>query len=800
MPLDRSGWRNWRTWRGIAVAAITASFIEAAPQDDPPPGEDELLTMPGPEAPPEANGRSPFELLPAVPESLVITGEHLIFYDATTETVTYDGEVAIRTDTGLQLFADRGFLDLRNKFIRVSGNVTVYQGPSMQRGEVATYFYEEERLDAESLRAGVDPFLLESGRFKSVERDGRLVFVGEDAALTTHDYEDPSFWVRARKITLYPDDRVDFQNMTLLAGGVPVFWLPYLSQPLHEDLGYHFPPGASTTWGPYLLNRYGIMLGGRDDEAAGKADDPWLLSQWHFDLRAKRGLGLGLDLFDTRLDDNPNLGWLKTYYINDLDPDLARSDEERSGVNENRFRVQLRHRLGLESLFPEGDAYLEADLTVLSDRFYLEDFNRFDFRIEPNPDNHLAFVRRLGRNLFTAWVRVRPNDFYTSDTRLPELAFDQVRHPLWGGPVLHEGQFLFGIYKSHLPDFQRTILRAEREALDPDDPRREQFDFFLADRGFSRLHLWQELSLPLTLERGLHLVPRAGVGYTGYWSVSGGGRDTNRRLVYTGLDSSLKFSRTFPDFKFRSLGVDGLLHVVQPYANLSWVATDDLDPSFRGIDRLAASTRPRPLGVGRFTAIDDLTDWTIVRLGARNRLLTRRDTSTHEWLILDTYFDWFLEDPEFSRKFSNLYNNLYFRPLPWLSFIFETQFPLLGDEGDFTELAAALRYMPTPNLDFEISHRFLNDHPILENSSRLEYNAYARLNENWGLGFLHRWEFDDNTLELQQYALHRTLQNWAVSLGLFHRDNRSEDEYGFLLGFTLSEFPNIHFPLQIDSE
>jgi len=34
------------------------------------------------------------------------------------------------------------------------------------------------------------------------------------------------------------------------------------------------------------------------------------------------------------------------------------------------------------------------------------------------------------RSLLTFWTRFRPNTFYQSDTRLPELAFDQVRHPL----------------------------------------------------------------------------------------------------------------------------------------------------------------------------------------------------------------------------------------------------------------------------------------------------------------------------------------------------------------------------------
>ena len=43
-------------------------------------------------------------------------------------------------------------------------------------------------------------------------------------------------------------------------------------------------------------------------------------------------------------------------------------------------------------------------------------------------------------------------------------------------------------------------------------------------------------------------------------------------------------------------------------------------------------------------------DWSIIRLGTRNRLLTKRDRAyTHEWLAMDTYMDLFMNDPEFDR-------------------------------------------------------------------------------------------------------------------------------------------------------
>lgn len=779
-----------------AVLCVYALLVGALPAQE----DDDFPALPGPRAEDLPGEPGELTLIPSLPKNCRITGRYETYVDPNTKRGHIRGNIQCRTDNGLQLFADEAIVDDNKKFIQFNGNVSVYQGAVLHRGDSATFHYEEERLEAEGLRSGLDPVLLEAGKFRMVESEGRRYYIGENAGITTDDRKDPSFWIKADQSIVIPGEGLFFRNMKIFAGDTQVFWLPFFSQQLDRDLGYHFVPGARSNWGPYLLNRYGTMLGGKPDPHTGQSRDAWLLSQWHFDLLSRRGLGTGVDLFDKRIEDNDNLGWLKFYYIHDLDPNLERSGVPRDNIEENRFRAQLRHRLELMGIFPGGETYLDADFTLLSDRFYLEDFQPAEFRTEPNPDNILALTHVRDRNLFTFWTRLRPNGFYRSDTRLPEIALDQVRHPLFGTGLLHEGQISFGLYDEHLPDFQRRSLRRELAGLLPGDPRRTELTNFLAERGFTRFHLWQELSHPMDYDGWLNLVPRAGVGYTNYADVDGIGSSTERKHAFVGVDASVKFSRSYDHIKNDSLGLDGLLHIVQPYASFSLLSTNELDSSFPKIDRLTASTRSRPLGVGRFTAIDDLQNWNIIRLGARNRLLTKRDGDTHEWLTLDSYFDWFLDDPEFEREFSNLYNDIRFSPLPWLEAALETQFPIFSREGDFTEVAASFRFMPTEDLEISFHHRFLDNHPILQNSTRLEYEVYQRINEDWGAGFLHRWEWDDGTLEYQQYAIHHTLQNWALSLGVFHRDNRDHDEFGFTLGITLREFPSVNLPLKVDTE
>ena len=805
MPLRRVPGSNQQNSDRVpagAIVALSCALLVLIPppclsqEVDPPPTGEELLTIPKANGP-GATG-NPFTLVPAMPENLRIIGENYeTKWDMEKELMLYQGNMQCLTNTGIQLFADKIVINLKAKFVRFSGNVAVYQGAILHRGKSATYWYGEDRLEGDTLRVGMDPILLEAGKFQMIESGGRTLFVGENAGVTTHDAKEPSFWLRAARTTVIPNDKVIFRDMKIYAGDKQIFWLPYLEQPLNMKLGYHVTPGARSNWGPYLLNRYGLMLGGDENPRTGERRDAWLLSQWHLDLLTRRGIGTGADFLDTRLSENANLSGLKLYHIHDLDSTLDRSGIQRQSAPENRFRFQLRHRLQFQDLIPGGSSHLDADLTYLSDRFYLEDYDSRTFQVESNPENILSLTHQRKRSLLTLWTRLRPNSFYQSDTRLPEFALDQIRSPIFNSPVLHEGQLVAGLYNEHIPDFRRQNLKAEAAALEPDDPRISEIDTILAEHGYARLHLWQELSLPMRLDNQINLVPRAGLGSTSYRNVDGLGDNEERTHIYAGIDASMKFSRSFPEVQNDALGLDSLLHVIQPYAGASWIATNELDPSFPRISRLTASTRPRPLGVGRFSAIDDIEDWTIIRLGVRNRFLTRRDGGSHEWLSINSYFDWFQEDPEFDREFSNLYNEIYFHPVPWLEIGLETQFPLLSKVGDFTELAGSFRFMPSDSLELTLRHRFLNDHPILQNSVRFEYEAFKRFNEDWGAGFSHRWEFDDNILEYQQYSVHRTFENWVVSLGIFQHNHRYDDEFGAIIGFTLREFPSVNLPMKV---
>lgn len=737
-----------------------------------------------------------------------------------------DGAVKMTTAQGMEVFADHAVADTQAETVTLTGDVSVYNGNLLQRGQELVYFWGQEKIDASGLRAGVDPIILEAGRFTVEERDGKQVYVGRDAGVTTHDVEEPGFWIRAQETTVFPDDKVTFKNLRLYAGDTPIFWLPYLSQPLDSELGYHFVPGARSNWGGFLLNSYGIMLGGSPDPVTGETEDAWLLSRWHLDLRSRRGVGTGVDLLDTRQEDNPNLTGLSLYYTNDLDPDLSRTGIPRGFVNEDRYRFALQHRVPLE-LEKDAEWRVDANLTALSDNYYLEDFNPELFRVDPNPDNTLGLFRRDDGTLFSLFGRFRPNEFYRSDTRSPEIALDFARRPLFDLPILHEGTVslsfveeeigsaslsairpllslpagdpMVPVLLSQLPTYERQLIQTIR-SLPPGSPAIPSFTEQLFSPGYNRFHTYQEISMPTNIGGWLNLTPELGLGYSRYSDVSGPSKSIDRTHLHAGMEASMKFTKDLGDVFDRRVGLDGLLHVVQPYTRFSYISTDDLDPLFPGVDRETFSTRPQPLAVPSFTAIDSLRDWSIIRLGMRNKLITKRDGQSFDWLSMDTYFDAFITDPDYNRNFSNLYNDLKWNPLPWFGMSLETQFPVIDDGSGFSEVAARARFMPTESVELSVGHRLLDNHPILTDSHRIDVRAYARLSERWGVGAFQLWELDDGTLEVQQYTVHHDFNHWVASMGVTHRDNRLEDEFGVIFSFTLKEFPSASVPFKLDAE
>ncbi len=688
-------------------------------------------------------------------------------FDESTGVARASGDVIIRLGA-VTIEAEEAEFSQSSGIIRATGNVRLFRGNQVFNAEEIFYDTESGEVTASHLKSALEPIFYSTDRIVVPQEEGAPIEM-LDATLTTHDAQNPEYRITARRLTIYPDDKVIMRGARLQVGDRNVFGFPLLVQPLRGELGYLATPGWNSAWGAYVLNRYGFMV------------SDGILAQAHLDYRSERGVAGGVELQSEKFRGNPSIGRLKLYYAADDNPQIRFNGAIRDvGVDENRYRINLQHRIYFPS-DEEETFYLDFDVNKLSDAFVYEDFFPADYRIDPKPDNVVSLTKLFDQGEASVVSRFQANDFFQTDTR-NEVAVDVIRTPIGGTGFFYNGFTSYGWLDEQLGD--DSIL-----ASFP-DPRSQ----------YSRFATYHEVLVPHQFFGWLNVVPRAGIGYMSYGNFDIDGLDSfDRGIYHAGMDLSFKLSKRNPNIRFRPLGIDGLLHVVHPYMNYSVIGTREIGGQFTPIDRYTPTTRLRPIDMPLITTLDDLRDLHVARTGVANKWYTRRDGSTHEWLSIDNFFETYFEDPEFDRNFSNLYTDVRWNPVSWMSFQTTAQLPLFDNSFDFTEVQTYAHFMPTDNFRFSVGHYYLSDHPFFQDADLLTLDTYTRLGNEWGISTAHRFEADDGTVEYQQYTVHRDIGSWVASVGGIVRDNRTgKNEYGVVLSLTLKAFPKVRLPVDFE--
>ena len=742
--------------------------------------------------------------------------------EITSESTRVENGLAIAEDNVVirykdtAIYCDYGQYNPETRDVYLSGDVRLYREGRLFTAERALYNLETKVFSTADFQGEAMPFRFGGGNLSTLGSNAYLV---KDGLFTTSDSSKPDYHLRAKTVRIYTKDRVVFSNVKLYVGRTPVFWYPYLYQSLNQDSGFMFIPGYTSTWGAYLLTETSFPL---TEQIAGKL---------RLDLLSDRGVGVGLEgrwgaakrqgsflrtagetkeqSKNREVKGGENWGRFLSYYIQDSNPGTNKTGLNRESVDPGRYRVTLQDRT-----YWTEDIFTTVNINKLSDKRYLQDFDEGEFRLDPNPDNLLAITKWDENYTLTLMGREQINDEFDGTERLPELALDMKRQPVFKSPLFYDSETSAGFLRRNF---------AKGSAF-PD------YDTFRADT-------YHQLSFPGTYFGFLSFVPRFGVRGT-YYGDSGfteevtttkkvttrgkNGEPDTRSTVTTveqvlrrqgalfrpaltaGFETSFKFSKAYEDVQARIWGLDGLRHVVQPYMNASFVYADKDPGRILQFDRLNRSTQLAPIDFPQFNTIDSLDNWSILRLGVRNRLQTRRDNDTLNWFEIDTFLDVNIDRPTFggysvladTGTFSNLFNRVRWNPLPWMSFQLDSQFPLL-DSG-FTEINSSLNLMVNKSVSVSLGQRFIDGNNQFPNSNLVSFGGYYRVNDNWAFSFRDQYEFNDSVLENQVYQVHRDLSSWVASLGLSVRDNRGVNEVGVLVTFTLKDLPNIRIPFSLD--
>ncbi len=808
----------------------------------------------------KAAGKS--DVLTSITENVDITGLETQ-YDPDTGVASAVGEVHIKYG-GVEIIAGRAEYNSNTKDVIAREDVTVLKEGQVFRGENVTYNFETQELKANDLRSGLPPIFYKTADLKANlsdkdEETGQIHRIdGSQTYFTTHDSNNPNYHLISKSLTIYPGDRIVMHDVKVYVGKTPVFWLPLFVQPLDNEQGYYFRPGYSSQWGAFLLNQYGVMYGdhtlakyrldlrstrgvagGVDLKSLRYRDKPHfgnLLIYYAYDTDPSVGYGhenrgpftpgpdryrisfqhriyipgpsestwyLDFDL--TKLSDE---FMLEDYYLNEFRDNPNPDNNIALVKHDDRFTATLWSRFQMNSFSPTDQRLPELAFDFTRQRLghtnvYYQGETSTGFYNEKLTGSQIAILQD---KIKTQQTNVAGFDKSFTSATLGTANSGQTFDK--NGQLISQAtginQLSGSTLTSNSSDFYRSTPRilTTRDEVQNDIVALQSE---LAANQFFRFHTYNEFLYPMSFgpEGFLTFVPRIGGGVSYYADASGGAPGVTggtKGIFAAGFDLAARFSRTWKDVRSDTLGLDGLRHVIQPYINYSFLDSPRID-GLPTIDRLAPSTRPRPVDVPLFTAVDDLNSWNIARVGLRNSLQTKRDGTAYNWMGLNTYADIFFEDPEFDRKVSNLYNDFFWRPVPWLQFNTDVQLPIGSSQFNYTEINTGFSWLPNRNFSWSLGHAYVKDNPIFIDSNLLNSHIYARLNENWGFSMNHIYEAADHTLEYQSYSIHRDLSSWIFSLGGLIRQNRGgngSSDIGVVFTMTLKDFPQVSLPLDLD--
>jgi LPS-assembly protein len=659
----------------------------------------------------------------------------------------------------------------------VKERVRLYRGDYAFVCDRAVYNLETKRLYMADFAGSKLPFEITGTNLTSFSSDEYQIY---DGSFTTSDTSQPDYHIQAKGIRIYPNDRIIFTNAWVYVKDYPVIWFPYLYQSLNNQFLFLISPGYNSEYGEYEVSDIGFPIFDHFDAIL------------HLNAYTLRGPALGLEV-------NYNLGeveqsdtlHINSFFLEDKGANINETSLGREPISSGRYRISYDSRTFLAS-----DTSLVLQVNKWSDPYITQDFFPYEFEVDPEPQTYIELIKQGDAYALSLFARYQVNNFFQTTEKLPELSWEVVRTPLFNSPIYYEATNTAGWDQLAQP--KGTFFNPD---LNP-------------DYASFRIDSFHQITYPNTYFGFLSIVPRAGVRVT-YYSRTGDVTEgdpslgipfgsvvyqpSGTRLVFnTGFDASFKLSHIYEGVQAHWLGLDGLLHVIQPYVDYSWVQTPNIGPGkILPYDRYITSTYLPAIDFPQFTATDSIAGMSVMRLGVLNKFETRRDSATFQWLTLDTFFDINYKNPYEQTYYSDIQEQVRFNPVPWLQFTEFAQLPWI-EAKQFWEFNTTVTWTVTPNIDVTLLHSYLNHNPLEPKTNSTYLQTYFRINSNWGFSILEEYDQTTGRLGVQKYTFHRDLSSWIASVGLYEDNNGGgKNTYGVELILTLKDLPKYGFPFNV---
>lgn len=615
-----------------------------------------------------------------------------------------------------------------------TGNVEFDRGGRIWRGDELSYNFKTGEGDFGEFSLQSDSYIV---RAEDSQRISSREYLLKNAIITTCEGENPDAYMKAKTMRVVDGTKMYARHVTFFIGPVPIFYTPYAKYDESRKTNLDVEPGYSSKLGAYLLMAYNYRV------------NPGVEAATHLDYYSDRGFGIGQDF---RWQDKSMKGNVKTYFIDDEEPirmDRPEEVEDRTDlVDSSRYRIRLQH----DQDFSPRD-YLLSDFAYQSDPFIREDFFREEYKDESEPENRAVLTHRGDDFTATLTVNKRLNDFYENVDRLPELGLDMQRQQIGSSRFYYDSE-------SSAAYLERLYTEASGD---------ESYDVFRVDSGHT-------LFYPTRQGGFLNVIPRAGYRGT-YYSKTKEEFEEERTvtLVETNVEAGVTNVMTsitnimetitreaggklrnrfelgvevsFKAFKeFRapsSAGEGGLRHVIEPYADYTYVPELDLQPD----------------EIYQFDRVDRIGEQHDVMFGLRNKIQTKRRRKIVDLVDLDVSTSYLIDqdDPD-GEDFTPLDFDCELNPSTWLDIEFDGEYD--WDVSEVTEFNSEIELSSRDESSLSLEYRYRKDR-----RDQIASNLRLFPESKWSLGTYARYDLEDKKLEEQAYYVTRRTDCLGVSLG-----------------------------------
>jgi lipopolysaccharide assembly outer membrane protein LptD (OstA) len=690
-------------------------------------------------------------------------------YNRARNLVVASGNVVV-TREGEELKADSIQLNTVTHDAEARGNVVFTRTNSVWRGNYMRYNFETGAWQTGEFESTFDPFFVTA---KAAEMTNTTEYVLKRAVVTTctNHHEGCHYTMSCRTLRVKPGNRMIGRHTVMRLGRIPVFYTPIWYRSLSDRaVGLSAEAGVRQRMGYFLLT----------------STKYWISSSirgvTQIDYRSKRGPALGQEI-GWRLPEESGNGRIYGYFAND---DGVAGDDtygDSDLVESQRYRLRFQHY----QTFTTRD-YVLADVNYLSDPFIMEDFFDSEYRVGYQPQNFATLTHRGDDMTMGVSAYKRLNDFYTAVDRVPEVILDVNRQQLGDTPLYYESRnsaaYLQKVYdvNGEGEDYSASRLDTSHMLYWPT----RHFGFLnLMPRAGARGTYYSETVSRTTVTQSVQVVTTNMVTGAGgvVTPVVTSKTQTNSTVQTLALGSDVRtlmelgLETSFRAFKVLSNDENifgtGLRHVVEPYANYTFIPEPNL----------------RPDDLYQFDSVDTLDKQSTIAVGVRNKMQTKHGLSVDDIMDLDVFTTYNLED-EADQPFSNVGMNSEFHLAAWWQVFMDASYDMYNSELDVFN--ARTRFMGEV-WKADIEHR-----SRIDDSNLLSADLSYAPNKKWEFGIYDRYEFERSRLEEQGVFLTRTLDCLAFRVGGgylpgYTRDDGTEREDDFRISFQLwlTAFPGM---------